>query len=190
MNPRKLLVLDLDETLVHASEIPLGRAGDFFFEEYHVYRRPHLDPFLEFAFSTFDVGVWTSAGEQYAQCVVSHIFQGHAPLFVFSSRRCTLRRDFVTGGYTPVKRLTKLKPRGYRLEHIIAVDDTAEKHQDNYGNLVLVSEYTGDWADEELVILRAYLEGLSTAPNVRTVEKRGWRTRTLPAHPSHARLHK
>ncbi|MEZ4339254.1 MAG: NIF family HAD-type phosphatase [Sandaracinaceae bacterium] len=44
----KLLVLDLDETLVFATERPLSdREAHFRRFGYHVYRRPGLDAFLE-----------------------------------------------------------------------------------------------------------------------------------------------
>ena len=178
---RKLLVLDLDETLIHATSAPLTSACDFRFEGYHIYLRPHVAAFLEFAFSRFDVGVWTSAGNLYADCVVAQLFRQQAPVFVFSAQQCTLRRDFLGTGYTPVKRLSKLKSRGYRLEQMIAVDDTPEKLQDNYGNLVRVAEFTGDASDHELPALAEYLETLAKVPNVRTVEKRGWRRQVQQA---------
>lgn len=181
MNPRKLLVLDLDETLIHATEEPLDREGDFVVASYHVYTRPHLNEFLEFAFNEFDVGVWTSAGHEYASDVVSAVFKRATPLFLFSSRRCTLRRDLSTGEYVPVKRLSKLKSLGYKLEHIIAVDDTPEKHKENYGNLVQVPEYKGEVHDTELPLLSEYLRSLASEPNIRVVEKRGWRSRVLQA---------
>jgi RNA polymerase II subunit A small phosphatase-like protein len=175
MNHRKLLVLDLDETLIHASADRLGREGDFLVYEYHVYKRPYLDEFLEFAFNVFDVGVWTSAGEQYARDIVSNVFHAKEPKFLFSSLKCTLRRDFNTGEYVPVKRLSKLKSMGYPLEQIVAVDDTVDKHRDNYGNLVHVSEFKGDQRDQELLLLRDYLTCLADEQNIRSVEKRGWR---------------
>jgi len=179
MGRRKLLVLDLDQTLIHATEERLDRDEDFKLFEYHVYKRPHLDEFLEFAFSTFDVGVWTSSGEQYAQGIVSEVFRVKHPAFLFSSLRCTLRRDFDTGGHVPVKRLSKLESRGYKLDEIIAVDDTADRHNDNYGNLVHVAEYNGEHNDEELLLLRHYLAVLANEPNVRSIEKRGWRSKAL-----------
>jgi hypothetical protein len=40
-----LLILDLDETLIHASEEQLDREADFRVFGYHVYIRPHLEPF-------------------------------------------------------------------------------------------------------------------------------------------------
>lgn len=184
MGDRKLLVLDLDETLIHATESRLDRDGDFQLFDYHVYRRPHLEDFLTFAFATFDVGVWTSSGDKYARAVVAEVFKVGQPAFLFSSLKCTQRRDFNTGSYVPVKRLSKLKSWGYRLDQVIAVDDTADKHRDNYGNLVHVAEYWGNQGDEELLLLRDYLATLADVPNVRNVEKRGWRARVLEARKS------
>ena len=47
----KLLILDIDETLVHATEEDLGRACDFETDWYVVYKRPHVDEFLDFLIS-------------------------------------------------------------------------------------------------------------------------------------------
>lgn len=179
MNTRKLLVLDLDETLIHATEKPLDRECDFMVSSYHVYIRPHLNEFLKFAFSEFDVGVWTSAGSEYATNIVAAVFTSTPPIFLFSSRRCTTRRDLSTGEYVPIKRLSKLKSLGYKLEQIIAIDDTPEKHKENFGNLVHIPEFKGEVTDAELPLLREYLKDLAKELNIRTVEKRGWRSRML-----------
>jgi carboxy-terminal domain RNA polymerase II polypeptide A small phosphatase len=56
------------------------------------------------------------------------------------------------------------------------VDDSPEKHTRNYGNLVRVAPFTGDPADTELASLARYLRQLATQPNVRCIEKRGWRS--------------
>lgn len=186
MNTRKLLVLDLDETLIHATEVPLDRAADFRVAGYHVYLRPHLEDFLQYALAAFEVGVWTSAGGTYAEGVVSRLFADGALRFLWSSRRCTTRRNPVTGEYFQLKRLSKLKRLGYALETVIAVDDTPEKHGENYGNLVHIAEFTGDPLDAELPMLRDYLQTLAGEGNVRTIEKRGWRAAMLRARGSAA----
>ena len=41
-----LLILDLDETLLHATEEPLRRGHDFLMDPYAVYLRPFLSEFL------------------------------------------------------------------------------------------------------------------------------------------------
>ena len=126
MNPcaRKLLVLDLGETLVRATETALAHPADFAVGPYHVYKRPHLAAFLGEVLAAFDVGVWTSSGERYAAQVIGRLFEPSALKFVWSSARCTAARDWTTGEYTTIKNLAKLRRQGYALESIVAVDDT------------------------------------------------------------------
>ncbi len=50
---KALLILDLDETLIHSSSKELGRQCDFRVFDFHVYKRPHLEHFLQEAFSNF-----------------------------------------------------------------------------------------------------------------------------------------
>lgn len=174
--PRKLLVLDLDETLVHATEDRLEHPEDFCVGPYFVYRRPYLSEFLEVVHSHFDVAVWTASGERYAAQVIEQIFAPGKLKFVWSSQRCTTARDWVTGHYTTIKNLSKLKRQGYALESIIAVDDTPSKYARSFGNLVTVREFVGSRDDTELRLLAKYLHTLLPVENVRAVEKRGWRT--------------
>jgi carboxy-terminal domain RNA polymerase II polypeptide A small phosphatase len=180
-SPRKLLVLDLDETLVHATETELEYSADFSVGPYFVYKRPHLEQFLSAVLASFDVGVWTSSGEGYASQVIERLFEAGSLKFVWSSRRCTTARDWTTGEYTSIKNLSKLKKHGYPLESIIAVDDTPSKHVRNYGNLITVREFVGDRADAELPMLERYLQALLPSENVRSIEKRRWREQVTPS---------
>ena len=174
--PKKLLVLDLDETLVHATESRLEHAEDFRVGPYFVYKRPHLADFIAAVSEGFNVAVWTASGETYAAQVIERVFPPGLLEFVWTSKRCTTARDWSTGHYTTIKNLTKLKKQGYALEHIIAVDDTPSKYARSYGNLIPVREFVGDPNDAELLLLARYLRSLLPVPNVRTVEKRGWRS--------------
>lgn len=122
--PRKLLVLDLDETLIHACETQLAHPEDFRVGPYFVYRRPHLTEFIASVSESFDLGVWTASGEVYAAQVIEQVFARGLLKFVWSSRRCTTARDWTTCQYTTIKNLSKLKRRGYQLESIVAADDT------------------------------------------------------------------
>lgn len=179
---RLTLMLDLDETLIYASDIELGRAADFQTLGYHVYRRPHLQIFLDHVLARYDVGVWTSSGRTYAHAVCAALFPPQALRFVWSSERCSLSRDWTTGEYLNRKRLQKLKTHGYRLERLLAIDDTPSKHAQNYGNLVCVSEYLGeDPHDDELLRLIGYIDALAGEADVRKIEKRRWRERTASA---------
>jgi carboxy-terminal domain RNA polymerase II polypeptide A small phosphatase len=172
---RKLLVLDLDETLVHAREAPLPYPEDFRVGPYFVYRRPHLKAFIDAVSQSFDLAVWTASGEVYAAQVIEQIFEPGVLKFIWSSQRCTTARDWTTGHYTTIKNLGKLKRQGYALEAIVAVDDTPSKYAKSYGNLVAVREFVGDRADDELLQLSAYLSRLVQVANIRAVEKREWR---------------
>ena len=180
---RKLLVLDLDETLIHASEAALDRAEDFRVGPYFIYRRPHLDAFIARVRMHFELCVWTASGEAYATQIIERTFPPGALEFVWSHRRCTLVRDWTNDGYETIKNLAKIKRRGYRLESVIAVDDTPAKYARSYGNLVAVREFVGDTSDAELPLLADYLIGLASAANVRVIEKRHWRQQVSKAGP-------
>lgn len=180
---RTLLVLDLDETLIHATEQPLDRVPDFEVYGYAVYRRPHLDSFLRACAGWYDLAVWSSASDPYVEAIAERIFPDPALLrFVWGRSRASLRRfigpneypsDFDHRHYR--KPLAKAKKRGWPLERILIVDDTPEKCAQNYGNAIYARPFEGDPADDELLLLGAYLETLRDCTNVRKVEKRRWR---------------
>ncbi|MFQ5540433.1 MAG: NIF family HAD-type phosphatase [Candidatus Binatia bacterium] len=178
----KLLILDLDETLIYASEQPLPIAPDFAVGGYHVYTRPHLARFLERCTAHFELAVWTSSTADYARAVLAHIKPPDVHFsFVWARDRCTRKRDLERQTYVWIKDLKKVKKQGYALEQVIVVDDSPEKLARHYGNLVCVRPFTGDAGDEELMHLADYLLQLAGVENVRRVEKRGWRTHVSSA---------
>jgi len=81
--PRKTLVLDLDETLVH-STLDACDAPDFAFSvafagrshTVHVRRRPHLAAFLEAAAALFEVVVFTASQKVYAEQLINVLDPG------------------------------------------------------------------------------------------------------------------
>jgi RNA polymerase II subunit A small phosphatase-like protein len=179
---RHLLVLDLDETLLFASQRALERAPDFQVGHYFVYRRPGLADFLREMSALFEVAVWTSSSPAYAQAVCAEIFCDLAtPVFVWASDRCTLKRNLDADSWSLAKHLSKLRRRGYDLNRVLMVDDSPEKHLRNYGNLVRVSPYHGGERDDELHWLGLYLTGLTDVADIRTIEKREWRRRMQAA---------
>ena len=173
----KLLVLDLDETLVHARDQALDRPADRRIAGYHVYDRPGLRPFLERVTELFTVGVWTSSGEGYAHALVARIFPDPALLrFVYARDRCTYRRDLESHEVVWLKDLRKLRRMGFTRSQVVFVDDSREKIARSYGNLVRVAPYEGAEDDRELDALAIYLElVIGPCPDVRALEKRGWR---------------
>ncbi len=172
----KLLVLDLDETLIHAVEVPLPRPCDFRVFDLHLYKRPGVDQFLQTCRHWFTVGVWSSSGSLYAEAIVDHLFGGLEQLaFVWSDSNCAHLYDPESGQPIAGKDLKKLTRRGFRKEHIIMIDDSPEKLAKNYGNGAIVTPFEGDQTDDELPLLLRFLETLGSIEDVRKVEKRGWR---------------
>jgi RNA polymerase II subunit A small phosphatase-like protein len=144
-----LLVLDLDETLIHASDTRLDRAEDFRLFDYFIYVRPHLERFLTECAAHFRLAVWSSASDDYVAELVQRIFPRQlTPEFVWGRSRCTFSLDraqvrefgYLDPGshYNYVKKLHKLKRKGYRLERTLIVDDTPSKCVHNYGNAIYV----------------------------------------------------
>lgn len=182
---RHLLVLDLDETLIHASELPLHRAADHIVYGYHVYRRPHLDAFLASCFEHYAVGIWSSASDEYVEAVAKLIVSEPDKLeFVWGRSKASfsrVRRDDGNSFFDPwnhrhyLKPLAKLKRFGWSLDQMLIVDDTPEKCARNYGNAIYPREYDGRDDDDELRLLARYLETLKDAPSLRRLEKRHWR---------------
>lgn len=181
---RKLLILDLDETLIYATERPLAHKADFRAGIYHVYKRPHVDTFLEACLERFEVAVWTSSSSYYATAVLQQLFSDVQRLsFIWTGERCTWKTDFETGEQVSRKNLVKVKRKGYRLESVLVVDDSPEKYHSHYGNLIRVTEFRGHTDDGELLLLLSYLDTLMDVENVRSLEKRGWRKRVEPHDP-------
>ena len=77
-----------------------------------------------------------------------------------------------------LKDIRKLTKRGqFRKERILFVDDTPAKLARSYGNLIFIRPFEGDPHDRELELLECYLRSIGDVPNVRALEKRGWRDR-------------
>lgn len=182
-----LLILDLDETLIHATAEKIRDNFDFQVYQYFVYQRPGLADFLTQCAAHFQLAVWSSASDDYVQAVVSQIFPpGVTPVFVWDRSRCTPFRlpeqdeygfsslDYASS-YEYAKRLKKVTRRGFNLKRTLIVDDTPAKVSQNYGNAIYIKPYLGEQDDRELPHLAAYLHSLRAVENMRTIEKRHWR---------------
>src|SRR3954469_12635188 len=75
-----LVILDLDETLIHAADEPLARAPDFVVHGYSVYKRPHLDAFLAALLERYRVAIWTAASRFHAEPILARLLPDLARL--------------------------------------------------------------------------------------------------------------
>lgn len=164
---KKLLILDLDETLIYA--MPNGGG-------YDVSERPHLAEFLVEMASCFEVAIWSAGSRDYVDAIVSRsVVPRVSPVFVWANERCTCRRDPDTWDWIWAKPLAKVKRRGYKLADVLIVEDDPLKVRGNYGNAIYVQPYFGAESDDDLYWLKYYLPTLAEVPDVRRIEKRGWR---------------
>ena len=184
---KKLLILDLDETLIHATKTPKDNLWNFKVYNYKVYKRPFLAQFLQEIQKYYRIAVWSSASDDYVEAIVQHIFPKNYPLvFVWGNSKCTPRvkvQDIDDLGYIDyfnhlnyTKILKKVYKKGFAAkEDTLIVDDTPAKVIQNYGNAIYPIEFTGNQNDEELKRLLQYLINIKNTVNFRTLEKRNWR---------------
>lgn len=170
---RLLVVLDLDECLIHSRDVPfVGHSADFCpCDGIYTIRRPGLEDFLRNALATFDVAVWSSGSADYVAAIVRNIFADPARLkFVWSRSRCTERRDEAGDTYWE-KSISKVKRQGYSLARTVIIDDDKRTARQNFGNLVSIAPFTGNAEDAALARVMRILQRLQGVEDVRRVPK-------------------
>ena len=187
MSSRILLMLDIDETLIHARYSELDHPPDLMIGNYYVYKRPYLDDFLVFCNEHFELAVWSSAGPDYIDQVVQIIIPSLIKLKLVWDRSHCVRR-FESGmlwesssNICYLKDLNKkslkkkLDELNFNPSRILIIDDDCKKLRRNYGNAIYVNEFTGDQNDKELLLLKRYLTRFRDVEDVLRIEKRNWR---------------
>lgn len=171
-----LLILDIDETLLYASETGLEQEPDCRVGPYSVYVRPNLLEFLQCCNEHFRLAIWSSSSADYLSAIVTAIIPDEMKLeFVWSRERCIQRFDGELHETYYVKDLKKAQRMGFDLDRMLIVDDTPKKVERHFGNAIYVKPYFGDPDDTELRHLSSCLKSLSQLSNVRHIEKRDWR---------------
>lgn len=179
MPPKPLLILDIDETIIHSKQAPLARQCDLRVGIFHVYVRPHAELFLTTVSEHYDLAVWSSATRGYLAAIVKFLMatQKTQPLFVWDRSKCTRRVDYVEQDHFFLKDLKKVRRQGFDLDRVLILEDEPRKVQKHYGNAVYVEPFEGDLDDDELLKLAYYLQSICDVPNFRNLEKRYWRSR-------------
>ncbi len=185
---KTLLILDLDQTLIHTTETPLEDTPPVFALSpyHHVYLRPYLHQFLYTCSKYFELAIWSSAKRDYVHQVVKKIIPNDIKLsFVWSRKKCTfgsLPVDSVTHtqveGFPPrvwFKKLAKVKKQGYLLNQILIVDNSPEKLLHDTDNAIYIVDFRGNVNDQELLLLSKYLPTLHAVKDVRFIEKKHWK---------------
>lgn len=157
-----IVILDIDETLVHSTKI--DKNGDFSFNKkgsrfgiagYSVEKRPYLDFFLEKILNDeyYRVGVWSAGSYTYVHEIISRIVPHKERLeFIMTLNDCNELRD---------KPLSKVRARyndELTVHDFIIIDDRKGVTGHDELNHLQILEFLGDPNDSELVKLWEYLD--------------------------------
>jgi RNA polymerase II subunit A small phosphatase-like protein len=148
----RLVVFDLDETLVHATEVALPYAHSFRVGPYFVYVRPFASDLIKFCASHYEIAVWSSSSESYVETVTAELFGASFPVaFSWAVSKCVQKVDPKSNGYVYIKDLRKVLKHGYSADEIIMIDDSPEKLQRQPTRHLRLSAFTGEPSDKELL---------------------------------------
>nr|XP_010916740.3 probable C-terminal domain small phosphatase [Elaeis guineensis] len=155
---RKTVILDLDETLVHAKTDPPPERYDFTVHPvidgqiltFYVLKRPGVDELLKEAAKAFEVVVFTAGLREYASLVLDHLDPGGE---IISHR---LYRDSCKE--MEGKFVKDLSVMGRDLDRVVIVDDNPNAYAFQPENAVPVAPFINDLGDRELQKVIKFLE--------------------------------
>lgn len=167
--PRKTLILDLDETLIHSVskggststghmvEVRLGQHAIL----YYVHKRPHCDLFLQRVSKWYDVVIFTASIQEYADPVIDWLEQEQK---YFKARYYRQHCTYRFGAY--MKDLAVVQQD---LSQAIIVDNSPLSYRLNEENAVPIEGWINDPSDNDLLYLVVVLQGLRTVTDVRSL---------------------
>lgn len=177
---RKTLVLDLDETLIHSQHDGLGRNGpvrsnkpaDFVLNvvidahpvSFYVYKRPHVDFFLQTVAQWYDLVVFTASMEVYGKAVCDHL----DPSKVTFKRRY-YRQDCRMEYHSYTKDLNTVNND---LSSVFILDNSPGAYRHYVENAVPIKSWFSDPHDTCLLNLLPMLDALRFTNDVRSVLSR------------------
>lgn len=171
----KLLILDLDETIIHSTREWIGRPPAFEGGEIgFLFVRPGLQPFLESVHRKYRVAVWSAATDDYVNAVRRLVLNDCPLAFAWSRAHCDLNSQD-DGAPVFVKNLDRVHAFGIALSSVVVVDDRPEALARHADNLVAIKPFYGDKNDDELSRLSGYLDRIGRCEDVRLIDKSSWR---------------
>jgi len=171
--PRKLLVIDLDETLVHTMThglhrnceiVEVQRPDSTMASFYYVAKRPFCVDFLSTVMQWYDLAIFTASLSEYADPIID-LLEHDVGKPVFQRR---LYRDSCTasymGGY--IKDLTVLNED---LGRVILLDNSPLSYSYQLGNGLAIEGWISDPSDHALLQLLPLLFALQHTTDVRSI---------------------
>ena len=171
-NEKKLLILDLDETLVHTSfqpifinniiiepDITLKILFDNKYYNLYVLIRPYVYEFLREMSKIFIIYIFTASIKEYANPLLNELDKNKVITKRLYRENCTLTKE---GKY--VKNLNNFK---CNLKDIILLDNNPISYSFNKNNGIPIKTWHNDKNDKELLKMINFLKFLSTVNDVR-----------------------
>lgn len=187
---RKIIVFDLDETLIHATKNRLDIPEDFQYEDYYIYKRPFVHEFLSACARLCPIAIWSSADDDYVSSIAKQLVNDSIELdFIWGRSECWMKivnvEDNETGlkrkEYQNIKPLEKIKRKGYQMNNLLIIDDSLYKVKDNPNNYFIIEAFVGNQQDQELKYLLSYLEVIIHETNFSTIDHTHWKEKVNPA---------
>ena len=170
---RKTLILDLDETLIHADFDRIYQEFDaiinFIYngEEVQVpiFIRPGLFEFLQLVSQNFEIFIFTASIKEYADAVLNFLDPENKIFkFRFYRKDCINIKNRIF-----IKDLRIFLNR--KLENLIMVDNSLYSFTNQISNGVLINSFYNDREDRELINLMSYLSMLHSTNDIRVVNE-------------------
>ena len=90
---KKLVILDLDETLIHSRVELLDHPCDLEINPLYVYVRPHAEKLIKAFAERFSIAVWSAGSPKYVRRITEHLLEGLdpvvEPVFVWDRDACS-----------------------------------------------------------------------------------------------------
>ncbi len=149
---KRLLILDLDETLIHSTYIDLKlNQTPHKYKLFYIYQRPFLEEFLESVSLHFDLAIWSASKADYVKQIIKNTALSNFKFqFVFTRAKC--KRIYSKVGSIRYLKKLELSPDFDSYHKIIFLDDYPEM-VDPVENCILVKEFRGSESDDELLKL-------------------------------------
>lgn len=147
-----VIVLDVDETLIHSSTSKRKKQEDSFqISGYQCIRRPHLDKFIEHCFDRFDhVVIWSAGTEDYVHEICEMIFSDRKPHLILTRDDCELDGKTLIKPIDKVRRLLGLDDTP---TYVVHVDDTPCTFSHNTLNGLRIKRFYGGEDDALLHLM-------------------------------------
>ncbi len=171
------VVLDLDETLIHAEHkgVIMENCVAFCqFEDYKIYKRPFVDEFLNIVFNRYNVYIWTAAYKSYAKFVLAHLLdpKNQIPIKILTKDDTMIKKE-LTGLYYDDNTAVKIKPLGKlhcNLARTVLIDDTKSCFSLDPLNGIQIIKFDDpetQYDDKELLFILKKLDQASDLNDVR-----------------------